>query len=235
MSLPVAQLGRWLHLLETWVGTRRGRVVLFVLAVAVSELEGIASPLGPGRDIGNYLHYYLQLGDTRPVFLLTMLYREPVAPLLLGSSLDWGGRPLAEAYMAILYAGSVVAWSAAAAAFGRRASLFMAAALLLYPGYGILFHEFSSDAVFAAVFAGWALLVTRAALRPSATRFAVVGLGVGVLTLVRPGNEALLVFALFPLLIGHSWRQRVGSCAAFLFAAGALLGLLGGLQRPAVR
>jgi hypothetical protein len=198
--------------------------VLFALSLAVYELEGLASPLGPGRDLGTYLHYYLQIGDARPPLMFSMLYREPLAPLVLGASLDWGGRPLAEGCMAVLYAGSVVAWSSVAGVFGQRSRLFMAIALLVYPGYGLLFHEFSSDAVFAAAFAGWALLVSRAMVNPSAGRFALVGLGVGLLTLVRPGNEALLVFALLPLFIGRSWRQRAFGCVAFLVGAGLLLG-----------
>jgi hypothetical protein len=214
----------WLDRLLTFAGTRSGMAALFALALGVYELESVGSPLAPGRDLGNYLHYYLQLGDSRPVFLLTMLYREPVAPLLLGSTLDLGGRPLAEACMAVLFAGSIVAWSSAAAVFGPRARLFTALALLVYPGYGFLFHEFSSDAVFAAVFAGWVVLVARAAVLPSALRFAAAGLGVGVLTLVRPGNESLLAFAVVPLLMGRSWRERLAAMAAFLVAAGAVLG-----------
>jgi hypothetical protein len=210
--------------LAAWAGTRRGLVVLFALSLAVYELEGLAAPLGPGRDLGTYLHYYLQIGDGRPPLMFSMLYREPLAPLVLGASLDWGGRPLAEGCMAVLYAGSVVAWSSVAGVFGSRSRLFMAIALLIYPGYGLLFHEFSSDAVFAAAFAGWALLVSRAMVGPSAGRFALVGLGVGLLTLVRPGNEALLVFALLPLFVVRSWRQRALDCVAFLVGAGLLLG-----------
>jgi hypothetical protein len=215
---------RGLAALETWLGTRGGRVALLAIAIAVYELESLAAPLAPGRDLTNYLHFYLQLGDSHPPFLLTMLYREPVAPVLLGSALDLGGRPLAEACMAALFAGSILAWSETAAVFGRRARLLTAVGLLVFPGYGILFHEYSSDAVFAAAFAGWAFLVSRAALRPTALRFAAVGAGIGALTLVRPGNESLLLFAVVPLLMGRSWRERAASFVAFLASAGVVLG-----------
>ena len=218
------RVGRLLDRLAAWLSTWPGRAVLFAAAVGAYAVEDVASPLRPGRDLSNYLHYYLQLGESHPPLLLTMLYREPVAPLLLGGSLDLGGRPLAEVCMAVLFGASIVAWTSVASTFGPRAGLFTAVALIVYPGYGILFHEYASDAVFAAAFAGWAVLVARAALRPTAGRFALVGLGVAVLTLVRPGNEVLLVFALFAFLAGSDWRQGIRSFGAFLLAAAVVLG-----------
>ena len=59
--------------------------------------------------------------------------------------------------MALLFAGSVVAWAAAARAFGPRVALLVAVALLVYPAYGLMFHEISSEPLFAAAFALWAL------------------------------------------------------------------------------
>ena len=58
-----------------------------------------------------------------------------------------------------------------------RAAIAVAAALLLYQGYALMFHELSSEPVFAAAFALWALLVTRAAFAPSTRRFALVASG----------------------------------------------------------
>jgi len=46
-----------------------------------------------------------------------------------------------------------------------------------------------------------------------------VGLGVAVLALVRPGNALLLAFALFPLVLGGPWRDRLRWAAAFAVAA----------------
>src|SRR5207249_12209445 len=91
--------------------------------------------------------------------------------------------------------------------------------LLLYPGYGILFHQLASDSIFAAAFAGWAVLLTRAILRPSVKAFAVVGLGIGVLVLVRPANQVLIVMALLPLLLRARWRERLAWFAACFIAA----------------
>ena len=80
-------------------------------------------------------------------------------------------------------------------------------ALLVYPAYGLMFHELSSEPLFAAAFALWAWLVTRAAGQPSPRRFALVGLGVALLALIRPGNAVLLAFAVFPFVLPGDWRD----------------------------
>jgi len=147
-----------------------------------------------------------------------MLFRTPATPLVLGPALDVAGGFFAEPLMAVLFAASVVAWAAAARRFGTRAALLVAAALLVYPAYGLMFHEMSSEPVFAAAFSLWALLVTRAADHPTVARWAWAGLGVALLAFVRPGNALLLVFGLFPLLLGGSWRVRGKWCGAFLVA-----------------
>ncbi len=77
--------------------------------------------------------------------------------------------------MAVLFAGSVVALERGRTLFGPRAAIAVAAALLAIRATPSMFHELSSEPVFAAAFAGWALLVVRAAFGPSAGRFALVG------------------------------------------------------------
>jgi hypothetical protein len=196
-----------------------GAVVLFVLGLAVYAVQATAWPLKSGRDLDEYLLAYVQLFDRDVLLPWSLLFRTPVTPLVSGSALDFGGGALAEPLMAVLFAGSVVAWSAAALAFGPRTALAVAVALLAYPGYGALFHELASDSLLAAAFAGWALLVVRAAFAPSIARFALVGLGVALLALVRPGNAVLLVFGLFPLVLAGRWRERLTWAAALTAAA----------------
>jgi Dolichyl-phosphate-mannose-protein mannosyltransferase len=212
-----------------WIEERalsgRAAFVLFAAGLAVYAVQSVAVPLVAGRDLGTYLRYYAQFGDGDPVFPMAMLYRTPVAPFVVGVPLDLGGAALAQAVLGVLFAASVVAWSATAAVFGPRAALVTAVALLAYPGYGILFHALSSDAVFAAAFAGWAYLVSRATVRSSPVLFAAAGAGAGLLALVRPGNQVLLAFAVFPLVLAVSWRRRVECAASFLAAGVAVLGL----------
>ena len=204
---------------RSWLGRQasqpRGVILLFVVACVTYGVRSIAWPLTTGRDLDEYLYAYVQLFDHLVLLPWSMLFRTPVTPLFAGLSLDLFGGRLAEPAMAVLYAGSIVCWASAARYFGVPAALAVAAALLLYQGYALMFHELSSEPVFAAAFAVWGLLVVRASFGPTVGRFALVGLGVAVLALVRPGNSVLLAFGIVPLLVVGAWRARLdrqGAC-----------------------
>jgi 4-amino-4-deoxy-L-arabinose transferase-like glycosyltransferase len=218
------RVGRLLGAAERLAGTRRGALVLVLAALAVYAFESIGWPLQQGRDLGVYLRYYVQVGQEHPVFPWAVLSRTPVTPVVAGLLLTAGGGLLAEFAMAVLFALSVLAWSAAALAVGgRRAALVVALLLLVYPGYGGLFHELSSDTLFATVFAGWAFLLTRAVERRTLSAFAGAGVGLALLALTRPASQALLVIAPLLLVVPGSWLSRVARVAAFLAAAALLL------------
>ena len=205
------------------------RAVALVIAVStvVWVLQSIAWPVVAGRDLGTYLRYYAQMWDWEAVLPQAMLGRTPVTPLVAGVTLELGGIAV-ELLMAVLFVASVLAWTLAAAAFGRRPAVVVAALLLLYPGYGALFHQFSSDALFAAGFAFWGLAAVRVSLRPTTLRYALLGAGLVVLVLTRPSNQALLAFGLAPLFFGGAWRERIARSAAFLGTAIVLLALWAG-------
>ena len=211
--------GRILDALERLAGSTRGGVVLFALGIAVYAARAVAWPLTTGRDLDEYLYAWIQLFDSDVLLPWSMLFRTPATPVVAGPLLDVAGGALAEPALALLFAGSVVAWAAAASAFGPRAALLTAAALLVYPGYGAMFHELASETVLAAAFAGWALLVVRVSARPSVFGFALVGLGIALLALIRPGNAVLLCFALFPLVLPAAWRARLAWTVALTAAA----------------
>ena len=219
------RLSHTLSWLESLAGTRRGALALFVVALLVFAVQSFAIPVAGGRDFASYLAYYVQMWDSRPANLGPLVARTPIAPLAIGVPLDIGG-VATVVWMALLYAGSVLAWSWVALSFGRRAALVTAALLLLYPGYGILFHRLSSDPIFAAAFAGWAVLLTRATLRPSWARFLLVGLGIAFLAGIRPGNQVLALFVVFPLLLAGQWRSRLTWVAALLAGIVIPLGAL---------
>ena len=204
--------------LEDLAARRLGAALLFVLALVVYAVQAIGWPLIGGRDLDEYLYDYIQFLDWHPLLPWSMLFRTPVPGLVDGAALDVAGGFFAEPLMAVLYAASVVAWTVAARRFGARAALLVALALLVYPAYALMFHEVSSEPIFAAAFSLWALLVVRAWEAPTAARFAHVGLGVALLALIRPGNAVLLAFVLFPLLVSAGRKQRVVNSAAFLVA-----------------
>jgi len=164
---------------------------------------------------------FVQYWYDDPVLPSVLSTRGPFAALGVSLPLELGG-VAAEIWLAVLYAASIVAWGAVAITFGARAAILTTGLLLVYPGYGILFHGLASDALFAAAFAGWAVLLSRAILRPSIRTFLVAGLGMGALVLVRPSNQVLVVFVLLPLVLRAPWRRRLEWVAAFFVASAAV-------------
>jgi hypothetical protein len=211
--------GRAWRGIERFADGPRAAPALAGAALLVYGLVSCALPVAAGRDLARYLLVYGQLFDSDVVYPHAMLTRTPVAPLVAGGLLDLG--PLAaEVGAAALYAVSVLAWCAVARRFGAAAAVATAAALLLYPGYVLLFHELASDAVFAAAFALFALACTRALEVPSASRAAVLGASVALLVLVRPVAQVLLLLALVPVLAARTWPGRIRATTAFVLAAG---------------
>jgi len=193
-------------------------VALFLLALAVFAVQSIVLPAYPGRDMGRYVQTYVQYWYGDAVLPSVLNTRGPLAALGVGVPLELGGLA-AEVWLALLYAASILAWAGVALKFGARAAIVTSALLLVYPGYGILFHGLASDSLFAAGFAGWALLLSRAILRPSVGTFFVAGLGMGALVLVRPSNQALILMVLVPLLLRAPWLRRFQWLAAFFVSS----------------
>lgn len=216
--------GAVLARLQGGVGTSRGSVAVFLAALLVFGLRSIALPVIPGRDFGTYLFYYAQMWDWDSVIPMSMLFRTPLAPLVVGGTLDTAGGWGLLFVMALLFALSIVLWTRVALAFGPSAALLTSAALLLYPGYGIVFHTPASEPVCAVAFAAWALALTRAWRRRGPARFALVGLAAAATALTRPGFQVLALFALLPLVLALPWRVRLASAAAY---AGVVVAVLG--------
>jgi hypothetical protein len=204
--------------------TRRGAVVLVVLALVVWAVQSIGWPTGPGRDIEAYLAVYADFWHTDAVLPWEMLTRTPVTPLVVGGILDLGSPLLVELFAAALFAGSILLYARTALLFGPGPAVLVSVGLLVFPGYGIVFHELASEIVFAAGFAVWTAVFVRAALRPSVAWFAAAGAATALISLTRPVNQVFLVVTLLPLLLPGSWRARLGRAAAFAGVAVALLG-----------
>ena len=219
----LGRVGSWVDGLPS----KRAIALLLACSTVVWALQSVAWPVVAGRDLGTYLRYYAQMWDWHAVFPQAMVGRTPGAPLVLGLMLELGPTAI-EVLMAVLFVASVLSWTLVAASWGRRASALVAATLLLYPGYGALFHQFSSDALSAAAFAFWSLAAVRISLRPTTLRFALLGLGAVALVLIRPGNQVLLVVGLVALLLGGVWRGRIARTIAFYAVAVAFLALWAG-------
>src|SRR4029079_11784193 len=105
---PVRDAIDWL---ESRIGTRRGGATVFVLALGVFALRSVALPVIPGRDFGTYIGYYVQMWDWHSVVPMAMLFRTPLAPLVIGGTLDLFGGWGLLVVMALLFAASVVLWT----------------------------------------------------------------------------------------------------------------------------
>jgi Glycosyltransferase family 87 len=208
---------RW-RSLEAWAGSRASVLTLFGVGLAAFALQSVFLPAYSGRDMSRYLETFFQLGYHVPVYPAVLNTRGPLAALGVAVPLELGGW-VTEIFLALLYALSIVAWARVAYVFGARAAIAMSVLLLVHPGYGILFHQLASDSLFAAAFAGWAVLAARAFIRPSLVTFAAAGVGLGALVLVRPGNQVMLVIVLLPLLLRTLWRERLAWVAAFFIPA----------------
>lgn len=203
---------------------RRDAVLLGAAAALIFALQALAWPLQAGRDLGTYVLYYNQLWDARPAWHTVMLFRTPLVPLFIGGLYRLGGSGLLEAALGLLFVASVVAIYAFASVWSRPVALTAAAVTALYPTYGALFHEASSDAPYAAGIALWAAGVTRTTHRPTVARFVGHGVAVFLLVMIRPTAQVLLLFVLFPFLLrGMAMRRRIQAAAAFLATAGTLL------------
>ena len=213
----------------TWAtdlaGTRRGAVALVAASLVVFAVQSLGWPVAAGRDLPAYLTVYVDLWSGDPVLPWAMVSRTPVAPLVVGGILDTGSPVLVVAFAALLFAGTVLLYARTALRFGPGPAVLVGAALLLFPGLGILFHGLSGDTVFAASFAVWTAIAVEAALRPSIARFALLGATTALLALIRPANQAFLVVGLLPLLLAAPWRLRVSRAVAF---GGVALALLAG-------
>jgi hypothetical protein len=190
-----ADVRRVWRALERFAEGPRAAPALIVAALGVYALVSLALPLAAGRDLARYLLVYAQLFDAEVVYPHAVLTRTPVAPLVTGGLLD-AGPVVAEVGAALLYALSVLAWCSVARRFGPAAALATAAALLLYPGYVLLFHQLSSDTVFAAGFALFAVLAARMLDQATPGRAAALGASVSLLVLIRPVAQGLLLLVL---------------------------------------
>jgi len=211
-----------------------GASALVVVALASYAVQALAWPLQRGRDSWDYWLTFLQLADTDPPFSALQVFRTPIAPLVTGIPMWLGGAQLTEVVFALLYALSVLGWAWAIVPLSRAAALATALVLLVTPTYAGLFHEVSSDPVFAFLLAWWAGAVVRAGSTGSTAWLAATGVGVALLTLCRPAAQVTLLAAVLVPLVARRGRTPILRGAAVCLAA-AVLPLVGWAAHNAVR
>ena len=213
--------------LEAFSERPAAAAVLLGIALAEYALVSLAFPLGAGRDLGTYLRASFELRADEVVLPQALLSRAPVTGVVSEALLS-AGPFAAEVAIGLLYAISVLCWWRVARKVGAAPGLALAALLLAFPGYVLLFHGLASDALYAAAFALAALVTARLVESRTPGRAAAVGLALALLVLVRPVSQILIVLAPLLLLGRGAWRPRIGTLAAFGVAAVAPLLLWAG-------
>ena len=199
--------------LEAFSEQRVAAVVLVGIALAEYAFVSIAFPLAAGRDLGTYLRASFELRADEVVLPQALLMRAPVTGVVAEGLLALG--PLAaEVAMGALYALAVLCWWRVGRSVGVASGVVVAALVLAYPGYVLLFHRLASDALYAAAFARVALLTARLVESRTPGRAAAVGLGLALLVLIRPVSLVLVLLAPALLLAREGWRPRVTALAA---------------------
>jgi hypothetical protein len=198
-------------------------LVLAAVALAHYALVSVAFPLAAGRDLGTYLRAAFELRSGEVVLPQALLMRAPVTGVVSEGLLTMGAVP-AEVAMAALYALSIVCWFRAANRLGSASAVTLAVLLLAYPGYVLLFHRLSSDALYATAFALAALATARAIERPTTGRAALLGGSIALLVLVRPVSQVLVLLVPLVLLLPGSPRRRSVALAAVALGAALPLG-----------
>ena len=116
----VARLRRTWAPVDRFVQRHNALVAVAPVAAIVHAAQAIAWPLDDSerRDSADYFLTYLELGEGDPLFPEQALARPPVAPLVLGGSMDIGGPTLLEAMMCVAFVTTITAYFAAARHFG---------------------------------------------------------------------------------------------------------------------
>ncbi len=169
-------------------------VVVGIVAACSYGLQAVAWPMFDlrHRDAADYLGTFLELGSSDPLFTQQMLARPPVAPAILGGAMELGGPYLLELVMGLAFVATVCAYFAAARRLGSAAAIVVAILLVLSFDVGALYHQATSDALFATALSFLALALARAWAMPSPGRFALAGLVAGSCAAVRPSGIVLV-------------------------------------------
>jgi hypothetical protein len=206
------------------------RVAIWAVALGtavVYAVESIAWPLADvvKRDSFEYVLYYLEFVDRTPLFPALMLGRTPIAPLVDGAALELGGPTTLEVVMGLAYVVTVVVLFVTARALSPAAGLLTVGLLLLATDVAALYHQVSSDALFATAAAAAVGVLGWAWRDGTLGSFALAGAAVALAGLVRPSGLVLVpVVAAGVLLRPGSVRGRLRLAAATLLPALAVLG-----------
>jgi hypothetical protein len=198
---------------------------IFLLALLIYWIQSYAFPMSAGRAYYTYVAYYFDYWNPQPVYLGVMLAEPPISVAILVGAHRYGGSLLLEYVLAICYAGSLLALYRLAYRWGRNMAIMAIFLILLYPPYAMLYHQTSSDALWACGFFWWCVYIVKTCDAPSLKKFMLHGLLVFLLILIRPqGQMVFRLFLLLPFVLAKvPFRRRVAFALAFVIPSIVLL------------
>lgn len=177
------------------------QITLGIISLVTYGLQSLAWPLFFGRDAWTYLYYYLDMGSKIPVYQYVMARRTPVAPLLFGTSLSFGGAVFTEVLMAALYCISILGIYTIGSQFSRKIGLLLAFLVNIYPAYGQRFHAIETESPSAVLLILLCVLAFNAFNSPKYWKFVLLGICTFILSLTRPDHIVFLALAVLPFLL----------------------------------
>ena len=169
-----------------------------------------------------YWQYYSEFFKVHPGSRTLMLFRTPVTPLFFGALFDWFGSTGVQVVLSILYVLCLLAvW-----AIGAKLSVWVGFLSLILLGADIqYFYWFfsvgseSPQSFLVVLWAAYAFFTFRC-VKP---RYWIVHAAiVWLLILNRPGNQVMVLCALFPLLnMQVVWKRRLLLFLVFLLSYGS--------------
>jgi hypothetical protein len=200
------------------------QIVLGIISLVTYGLQSLAWPLFLGRDAWSYLYYYIDIWSKSPVYYYVMARRTPVAPLLFGASLSFGGVFFTEVLLAIFYCLSILGIYAIGSQFGRKMGLLLACLVNLYPAYGQRFHAIETESPSAVILIFLCALAFSTFNAPKGWKFALLGLITVILSLTRPDHVVFLALVALPFLLPTSTlTEKFRFSLVFLLVAAPLL------------
>ena len=120
-------------------------IFIVISAVVIYIIQSLAWPLSCGRDFNSYVNTFLELSSSERTFQALPLFRPPLTPIYICSLYLAGGTQLLEVVQCLLFCLSILATYYIGSFFNRYTALISAFFLILYPEYGAIFHELSSN------------------------------------------------------------------------------------------
>lgn len=167
----------------------------------------------PGRDIWTYELYYRQFFMKFPSAVLLQLFRTPGVPFYYGPLFDLGGWMLVLIMTGFFFIVGMTLFYLVMAHWNKWLALIAIFLLLLRYHYMQNILGVASESLMALVVLYWLYFLFKAYRRFGNGDWSLVGIIIGILIMIRPGNSLMMLSFFLPLLYWEkSFKVTVKRC-----------------------